>query len=199
MLGYLSRFHVFPSKNQPFGYAIFASMKIIHFALFFLLGTATVHAQALEEFFGIPKSELKVHLKSLPQLCETSGQWINAAAPNPLEETRGTLSIIHFGSFEDPVSIDAIRKLNEIQVANHEIRVILSLHPRYAYSRSGKAVVDNLKRFNIALPVLLDTTGAFWDCMKVESDETTMILSPDGRILGRHLFSVECDAAGNRL
>lgn len=165
-------------------------MKIIHFALFFLLATATAHAQALEEFFGIPKSELKVHLKSLPQLCETSGQWINAPGANPLEETRGTLSIIHFGSFEDPASLDAIRKLNDIQVANHEIRVILSLHPRYAYSRSAKAVMDNLKRFDIALPVLLDTAGTFWDCMKVENEETTVILSPDGRILGRHLGTV---------
>ncbi len=168
----------------------FCTMKIFHFTLFFLLGSTTVHAQALEEFFSIPKSELKVHLKSLPQLCDASGVWVNAVGPNPMEETRGTLSIIYFGSFEDPVSLDAIRKLNKIQIDNQEIRVILSLHPRYEYSRSQKAVMENLKRYGVALPVLLDTAGTFWDCMKVEGEETTVILSPDRRILGRHRGNV---------
>lgn len=145
---------------------------------------ASGHAQITDSFFELPSSQLDARLSELAEVCNARGTWVNATEANPLAGAEGHLAFLHFGNFEDPASLGTIRDLNDLQLKRHDLRVILYLNPRYHNAKSTDAVLEHLSRHGIALPVLLDTAGVFSQCMQVESEASTAILSPEGRVLG---------------
>ncbi|HKL40352.1 MAG TPA: hypothetical protein VJ894_06720, partial [Cryomorphaceae bacterium] len=60
-----------------------------------------IQAQQFEEFYSIPKSELKATLSAAAVLCDlNSGKWLNAAMPNMAKDHLGKLTVVHFGTFD---------------------------------------------------------------------------------------------------
>lgn len=143
-----------------------------------------IQAQQFEEFYSIPKSELKATLSDAPSLCDlSSGKWVNAAMPNMEKDHIGKLTVVHFGTFDNFMSTADMEDLTQLQEEFPHIRVIISLNPKFDYPTEDADILFELEKRQIPLPIYADKGFKLWECMEVEFWPTTMFFGPQGGLL----------------
>src|SRR6056297_279961 len=151
------------------------------------LSVNLIHAQQFEEFYSIPKSELEATLSAAPSLCDlSSGNWLNAAMPNMQKEHNGKLTVVHFGTFDNFMSTADMEDLSQLQEEFPQIRVIISLNPKFDYPKEDTDILSELEKRQIPLPIYVDKGFELWECMDVEFWPTTMFFGPQGALLETH-------------
>ncbi|MGB6036703.1 MAG: hypothetical protein WBG42_10590 [Cryomorphaceae bacterium] len=155
--------------------------------LVLLVSVNILHAQRFEEFYAIPKMELKATLKEAPALCELNPEnWINAAMSKMETEHYGKFTIVHFGTFDNFMSTADMEDLSLLQKEYPNIRVLISLNPKFGYPTAEEDILSELEKRQIPLPVYIDRDFELWECMKVEFWPTTMFFGPQGSLVEAH-------------
>jgi hypothetical protein len=155
--------------------------------LVLLVSVNFLHAQRFEEFYAIPKIELKETLKAAPALCPLNGEnWLNSAMSNMDIEHYGKFTIVHFGTFDNYMSTADMADLSLLQKEFPYIRVLISLNPKFGYPTEKEDILSELEKRQIPLPVYVDKGFELWECMDVEFWPTTMFFGPQGSLLEAH-------------
>jgi hypothetical protein len=164
-------------------------MKLSRLFLSLLLVAIAHHSQGqrFENFYQIPKSELKKTLDESQKLCPlANGKWVNSSVSKMETDHYGKFTIVHFGSFDNFISQADIQDLTAIQNEFPQIRVILSLNPKFDYPKETDDILFELAKRQIPLPVYLDKNFELWQCMGVEFWPTTLFVGPKGSVIEKH-------------
>jgi len=155
--------------------------------LVLLISVNTLQAQGFEEFYAIPKMELKETLKSAPALCDLKADnWVNAAMSQMDTEHYGKFTIVHFGTFDNYMSTADMADLSRLQEEFPHIRVIISLNPKFGYPAEKEDILSELEKRQIPLPIYVDKGFELWECMDIEFWPTTLFFGPQGKLLESH-------------
>ncbi len=165
-----------------------------------ILSCGPTYSQKFQEFLSLDKSIFEKMLNTYPELCPMEdGKWVNSMSQKPGKEFKGKFTILHFGSFDNFASMSDIESLAKLQKEYPQIRVIISLNPKFLYPQNKEEIEFELEKRQINLPVYFDESFDLWSCMNVEYWPTTMFVDPRGRVIETHEGSLEMNQLKNKL
>jgi len=172
------------SNLAPLFCAFISAKMRLSQLLLLLFALNSVQAQKFEEFYSIPKNKIEESLELAPTLCDfASNQWLNAAMPNIHKEHHGKVTVVHFGTFDNFMSTADMEDLSQLQKEFPQIRVIISLNPKFDFPKDHDDILFELEKRQIPLPLYVDRSFKLWECMEVEYWPTTMFFGPRGNLL----------------
>lgn len=154
--------------------------------------------QTFEEIEKMSDKDVKTFIEAQPQFCEVSDKgWINAVHANGSNQWNTGISVIHIGSFDDFISLENMLSINELQRETSQIKFFIVASSKFKYPKNE--YVNFINRYNIALPVFIDSTDVLSTCLKNLPTPITLVISPDRHIVRTYHGLPDADKMVNEI
>ncbi|MES2491117.1 MAG: thioredoxin-like domain-containing protein [Pseudomonadota bacterium] len=121
-----------------------------------------------------------------PEIARPGLQWLNVAAPIPLEQLRGRLVILDFWTLGCINCVHIIPTLRALEERYPDKIVVIGVHsPKFEREKSIVSVRDAIRRYEIHHPVIHDPEMQLWQAYGVEAWPTLVFVGADGKLLGQ--------------
>src|SRR5690554_3536847 len=157
---------------------------MIHVRLTLLAILFSFHGvcQTLDEIEFLSDKELKTFIETQTKVCEVPDSgWINTKQSNIRNQWNTGISVIHFGSFDDYISLESILTLNDLQKQISQVKFFIVSDSKFGHRQ--KDYSDFINRYNIALPIFIEPDRVSNHCLNDLTAPLTLIVSPGRRII----------------
>lgn len=113
-------------------------------------------------------------------------QWLNVAKPLTLQSLRGKVVILDFWTYGCVNCMHVLPDLKKLEHKYGNQLAIISVHsPKFANERHLSTLRHIVARYGIEHPVANDVNFTLWQQYGVNAWPTFVILTPDGRVVGK--------------
>ena len=145
-----------------------------------------VQGQLLRNFHFTEHERFREFVDKAQDFCTfPEGTWLNSDMNYPAGSMQGKLSIVQYGSFDNVFFQYNAEMLTRIQEAFGEITVILVNNPKFSFPKDSLHVDLYLKALDLSPPMYLDSEYQSWECNRIDTWPTTLLVSPQGKVIDR--------------
>jgi thiol-disulfide isomerase/thioredoxin len=113
----------------------------------------------------------------------SSLEWLNAPSPITLKSLRGKFVLLDFWTYACINCMHIVPDLNRLEREFPELVVIGVHSAKFKNEKDSKQIAKAIERFGIRHPVVNDSEFQVWEEYAVKAWPTTVLISPEGKII----------------
>jgi thiol-disulfide isomerase/thioredoxin len=121
-----------------------------------------------------------------PEL-ETREGWVNTDRPYTLQTLRGKIVLLDFWTYGCINCQHIIPDLQRLEEEFAEELVVIGVHSgKFKAEQENRKIQEAILKFGVRHPVINDADYKLWDAYAIRAWPTTVLISPEGKVIGQH-------------